>query len=247
MSDEHTLFPQTLSGHILLSTDTFDWDTFKLQFFDNWQTEVTEEPVEDNLIFQLGEITVTLSLIKKTVPEAIDTAENNYLWINAAEAIGSHKAHVALGVIGADNPLQRHILFTMTAASIMSQENAIGLYQYPVTRKASDYIEAAMSLKQDNFPVTIWVFAGFYKGKLGKICCYTYGLEQFGREEVEILDSDADMVMIYQFIYQIIGYLIAQNGTLNDGEAIGFSKEHSYDVTRSPGAALERTTVKISF
>ena len=134
MSDEHTLFPQTLSGHILLSTDTFDWDTFKLQFFDNWQTEVTEEPVEDNLIFQLGEITVTLSLIKKTVPEAIDTAENNYLWINAAEAIGSHKAHVALGVIGADNPLQRHILFTMTAASIMSQENAIGLYQYPVTR-----------------------------------------------------------------------------------------------------------------
>lgn len=247
MSDEHKLFPQTLSGHVLLSTDTFDWDVFKLQFFDDWQVEVAEDPVEDNLIFQLGEITVTLSLVKKPVPEAAETAENNYLWINAADAIREHKAHVALGIIGADNPLQRHILFTMAAASIMHQENAIGLYQYPVTRKASDYIEAAISLKQDNFPVTIWVFAGFYKGALGKICCYTYGLEQFGKEEVEILDSDADMVMIYQFIYQVISYLIAQNGTLNEGEAIGFSKERSYDVTRSPGAALEGTTVKIKF
>ncbi len=247
MSDEHTPFPQTLSGHILLSTDTFDWDTFRLQFFDDWQTEVTGEPVEDNLIFQLGEITVTLSLIRKTVPEAIETAENNYLWINAAEAVRKHSAHVALGIIGADNPLQRHILFTMTAASAMRQENVIGLYQYPVTRKASDYIDAAMSLKQDNFPVTIWVFAGFYKGELGKICCYTYGLEQFGKEEVEILNSDADMVMIYQFIYQIVGYLIAQNGTLNDGEAIGFSRERSYEATRSPGVAIQGTTVKISF
>ena len=54
-------------------------------------------------------------------------------------------------------------------------------------------------------------------------------------------------MLFRSFIYQIIGYLIAQNGTLNDGEAIGFSKEHSYDVTRSPGAALEGTTVKISF
>lgn len=247
MNDEHTLFPQTLSGHILLSTDTFDWDTFKLQFFDDWQVEVTEEPVEDNLIFQLGEITVTLSLIRKTVPEAIETAENNYLWINAADAIRAHKAYVALGIIGADNPLQRHILFTMAAASAMRQEHAIGLYQYPVTRKAADYIEAAMSLKQDNFPVTIWVFAGFYKGALGKICCYTYGLEQFGKEEVEILDSDADMVMIYQFIYQVIGYLVAQNGTLNEGESIGFSKERAYDVTRSAGVAIEGTTVKINF
>lgn len=247
MSDEHTSFPQTLSGHVLLSSDTFDWDTFKLQFFDDWQVEVDEEPVEDNLIFQLGEITVTLSLIKKNVPEAIETVENNYLWINAANTIREHKAHVALGIIGADNPLQRNILFTMAAASMLRQENAIGLYQYPVTRKASDYIEAAMSLKQDNFPVTIWVYAGFYKGELGKICCYTYGLEQFGKEEVEILDSDADMVMIYQFIYQVIGYLITQNGTLDNGEAIGFSKERSYDVTRSQGVALEGTTVKINF
>lgn len=247
MSDEHTSFPQTLSGHVLLSSDTFDWDTFKLQFFDDWQVEVDEEPVEDNLIFQLGEITVTLSLIKKNVPEAIETVENNYLWINAANTIREHKAHVALGIIGADNPLQRNILFTMAAASMLRQENAIGLYQYPVTRKASDYIEAAMSLKQDNFPVTIWVYAGFYKGELGKICCYTYGLEQFGKEEVEILDSDADMVMIYQFIYQVIGYLVAQNGTLNEGESIGFSKERAYDVTRSAGVAIEGTTVKINF
>ena len=68
MSDEHKPFPQTLSGQILLSTDSFDWDVFKLQFFDDWQTEIPADPVEDNLIFQLGEITVTLSLIKKMCP-----------------------------------------------------------------------------------------------------------------------------------------------------------------------------------
>ena len=116
MSDEHKPFPQTLSGQILLSTDSFDWDVFKLQFFDDWQTEIPADPVEENLIFQLGEITVTLSLIKKNVPEAIETAENNYLWINAADAIKEHKAHITLGIIGADNPLQRHILFTMAAS-----------------------------------------------------------------------------------------------------------------------------------
>ena len=75
----------------------------------------------------------------------------------------------------------------------------------------------------------------------------TYGLEQFGKEEIEILDSSADMIMIYQFIYQIIGYLIVQNGQLNDGEAIGFSNQRTYSVTRSPGTVMKGITVKIDF
>ncbi len=247
MSEMGKNFAPTLSGSILLTACSCDWDLFRMQFFDDWNVEIDAEPVSDNLIFNLGEVTVTLSLMNELVPQAWETAENNYLWPEAADVIQTHQAHIVLGVIGADHPLQRHILFTMAAASLMRQEQAIGLYQYPVTRKASDYIEAAMALKQDNFPVTNWVYTGFYKGNSGLLCCYTYGLEQFGKEEIEILDSTADMIMMYQFIYQVVGYLIAQNGQLNDGEAIGFSEERSYGVTRSPGAVMEGTTVKIDF
>ena len=247
MSDNQKSFPPTLSGSILLTSCACDWDLFRMQFFDDWHIEVEAEPVSDNLIFSLGEVTITLSLIDALVPQAWETAGNNYLWPEAAEAIQAHQAHIVLGVIGAGHPLQRHILFTMAAASLLKQENAIGLFQYPVTRKASDYIEAAMALREDNFPVTIWVYAGFYQGSSGALCCYTYGLEEFEKEEIEILDSSADMIAMYQFIYQVIGYLIAQNGQLNDGEAIGFSKEHSYAVTRSEGAVMEGTTVKIQF
>lgn len=247
MSTEQNNFAPTLSGHILLSSDTCDWDMFKMQFFDDWQVEVDAEAVEDNLIFNLGEITVTFSLVRELVPAALETADNNYLWDNAADAIRTHQAHIILGIIGAEHPLQRHILFTMAAASMLKQENAIGLYQYPVTRKAADYIEGAMTLKQDNFPITNWVYAGFYKGDSGLLCCYTYGLEQFGKEEIEIIDSHADMIMIYQFIYQVAGYLVAQNGTLEEGESIGFSEDRAYPVSRSAGAALEGTTIKIQF
>ncbi len=247
MSENEKSFAPTLSGSILLTACSCDWNLFRMQFFNDWNVKIDAEPVSDNLIFNLGEVTITFSLINELVPQAWETAENNYLWPEAADVIQTHRAHIVLGVIGAEHPLQRHILFTMAAASMMHQKHAIGLYQYPVTRKASDYIEAAMSLNQDNFPITNWVYTGFYKRNANLLCCYTYGLEQFGKEEIEILDSSADMIMIYQFIYQIIGYLIVQNGQLNDGEAIGFSNQRTYSVTRSPGTVMKGITVKIDF
>ena len=121
MSEMGKNFAPTLSGSILLTACSCDWDLFRMQFFDDWNVEIDAEPVSDNLIFNLGEVTVTLSLMNELVPQAWETAENNYLWPEAADVIQTHQAHIVLGVIGADHPLQRHILFTMAAASLMRQ------------------------------------------------------------------------------------------------------------------------------
>lgn len=249
MSESIHTFPMTLSGKILLSTPEFDWDVMRVQFFDDWQVEIENEPTEDNLIVPFGDgtVTVTLSLIRKTVPEAYETADYNIFWPNATEEVARHQAYVVIGVIGAANPLQRHVLFTMFAATALKQPNAIGVYQFPVARKASDYMEGALALKQDNIPLTNWVFVGFHESDAGKLCCYTYGLTQFERNEIEIIDSNASIEQMFSFIYQVIEYIVSQGGTLNDGESIGFTEDNAYLCTLSEGVVLDGDTVKIAF
>ena len=57
-------------------------------------------------------------------------------------------------------------------------------------------------------------------------------MDVFGKEELEVLDADADPLAIREFLVSLAGYVIGSDVTLNDGETIGFSQG---DRHRIPG------------
>ncbi|MNI86428.1 hypothetical protein D3C73_1435240 [compost metagenome] len=76
---------------------------------------------------------------------------------------------------------------------------------------------------------------------------YTNGLKPFGKEEIEIVDSQADPADLREFLIDISNYVIQYNVTLRHGETIGFSEEQKLTITRSEGVYVDGESLKIGF
>ena len=56
------------------------------------------------------------------------------------------------------------------------------------------------------------------------MCAYTYGLQAFGKREMEVLNSAASPQQLHDFLYALASYVLDQDVTLNDGETFFGSK-----------------------
>lgn len=101
-------------------------------------------------------------------------------------------------------------------------------------------------LHEDMLPIFNWIWFGLY-GSEGGLCGYTDGLEQFGREEIEVMDTDAAPEDLRNFMVGIVSYVLENNVELHDGETIGFSEEDKHSITRSKSDVLPGMTLKISY
>lgn len=81
----------------------------------------------------------------------------------------------------------------------------------------------------------------------GGLCGYTEGMRAFGKDEMEVLDADAEPGDLRGFLLDIADYLLENDVTLHDGETIGFSQEDKHAITRSGGVFLPGMTLKIKY
>ena len=79
------------------------------------------------------------------------------------------------------------------------------------------------------------------------MCGYTEGLTAFGKDEIEVLNTQAQPGELRGFLGDIAYYLITEDVTLRDGETIGFSEDQRLPITRSAGAAVDGMSLKIGF
>ena len=62
------------------------------------------------------------------------------------------------------------------------------------------FLAAASSASpEDLFPIYNLVWIGIYNGKKG-LCAYTGGMRYFGYDEMEVLDSQADVQTLHEFL-----------------------------------------------
>lgn len=98
----------------------------------------------------------------------------------------------------------------------------------------------------DMLPLLNLVHFGLIRTENG-MGAYTYGLRAFGKDEIEILDSQASPSELRDFLIEISGYILEQDVTLRDGETIGFSAEQRLSITRSAGVYVNGDSLKIQF
>lgn len=240
-------------GFVLLSEDEWDKEQLIRDLKEEWDIDAVEddgdEIQDDALAFQVGDMIAVASVMHAPVPdgEAEVNAENNYMWPEAVDAAKTHKAQITVAVMGNDAGLkERGELYVKLAACCCRQKRATGIYTSGTVFEPSFFYKFAGMMKDGEFPIFNLIWFGLYRSERG-VCGYTYGMECFGKDEMEVLDADAEPSDVQNFLSSMAAYVIEYDVTLNDGETIGFSADDKHAITRSEGAALPGMTLKIEY
>ena len=257
--EEKTDRKGSFAGSVLLSKAEWDKEQLIRNLREEWGI-VDEEPDEgdeddensdDAVVMRVGGMMLIVTLFHGHIPdnEAEINAENNYMWPEAVEVAKAHKAHIVVAVLGEEEKLlERGKLFTKAMAVCCKQKYATGVYTSGVVFEPRFYEGLADMLKKDELPIFNWVWFGLYRSE-GGLNGYTYGMDVFGKEEMEVLNTDAEPEELRDFLASLASYVLACDVTLQDGETIGFSADDKHTITRSPGVSLpeEQMTLKIGY
>ena len=244
------------TGFVLLSKGEWDKAQFIRDMKEKWDITVdeydaSEEKDDDALVFEVGDMLAAVSLATYPIPggEAEANAENNYMWADAVQAAKEHCAHIMVAVLGKEEDLlEKGKLYTKLLAACCGQQYATGVYTSGVVFEPRFYEGFAGMLKEDELPIFNWIWFGLYHSE-GGLSAYTYGMDVFGKPEMEVLDADADPNDLRDFLASLVSYVLENDVDLQDGETIGFTAEDKHAITRSPGVGLPegQMTLKISW
>ena len=244
------------TGFVLLSKGEWDKQQFIRDMQEKWGITVdeysaSEEKDDAALVFEMGDMLAAVSLADCPIPdeEAEANAENNYMWEDAVKVAREHRAHILVAVLGKEKDLlEKGRLFTKVVAVCCRQKYATGVYTSGVVFEPQFYEGFADMLKGDKLPIFNWIWFGLWRNEKG-LNGYTYGMEVFGKDEMEVLDTDADPYDLLDFLASLASYVLENDVELHDGETIGFTADDKRAITRSPGVGLpeEQMTLKISW
>ena len=244
------------TGFVLLSKAEWDKKQFIRDMKEKWDIAVdeydeSEEKDDDALVFEVGDMLAAVSLSNYPIPggEAEANAENNYMWEDAVKVAKEHRAHLMVAVLGKEEDLlEKGKLFTKVVAACCRQKYATGIYTSGVVFEPRFYEGFADMMQEDELPIFNWIWFGLWRDENG-MNGYTYGLDVFGKDEMEVLGTDAKPSDLRDFLASLVSYVLENDVELHDGETIGFAADDKHTITRSPGVGLpeEQMTLKISW
>ena len=244
------------TGFVLLSKAEWDKAQFIRDMKEKWDIAVdeydaSEEKDDDALVFEVGDMLAAVSLNNYPIPggEAEGNAENNYMWEDAVKVAKKHRAHLMVAVLGKEEDLlEKGKLFTKVVAACCRQEYATGIYTSGVVFEPRFYEGFADMMQEDELPIFNWIWFGLWRDEHG-MNGYTYGMASFGKDEMEVLGTDAKPSDLRDFLASLASYVLENDVELHDGETIGFAEDDKHTITRSPGIGLpeEQMTLKISW
>ncbi len=196
-----------------------------------------------------GEL-AAIALMPAPIPaEEIESMfEYSYLWRDAEKETKEHTQHAIVTLLSSKNAtVERYSILTKINASILkTSETAIGVYQGAQTLLLSKnlYIDFADFLREEQLPIQLWVYIGIFNGEV-KSSIYTYGMKEFGKSEIEIIDAPMNGEELYEFLLSILAYVLEYDVTLKDGETIGFTEEQKIKITESKAIYLDGKSLKL--
>lgn len=240
------------AGFVLMSKSQWDKQQFISDLKEKWSITAEEDEEykrDDSVVFEIDDMIAAVSLMPYPIPdgEAEINAENNYMWPEAVEIAKEHSAHIMVAVLGQeDDVIQKGKLFTKLVATCCNQKYATGVYTSGVVFEPVFYEGFANMMKEDELPIYNWIWFGMYRNENG-LSAYTYGMNVFGKDEMEVLDANAEPEELRDFLAGLTFYVLESNVELKDGETIGISADDIHIIQRSEGVSIPGMTLKISY
>lgn len=247
--------PGTFVNFVLLEEVAWDKEAFLEQLKADWGIEPEdaddkdEEEKEDMILFPYQGAMVTVSLMPTPVPggEAEYHAGSNYRWPEAADTAKKHKAHLMVAILGTQiDTKEAAKLLVKVVTSCCKMGNVLGVYANKTVYQPEFYVDCSEMMKDGMLPIMNLVWIGLYGSKDG-ISAYTYGMNDLGYDEMEIINTSAQPNDIIGALLDICIYVAGSDVILRDGETLGFTPKQKFSITRSKGVAVDGESLKIGF
>lgn len=239
------------TGSVLLSKNKRNKEKLIHDLKAMWDIDVQEEDEEHDyaLVFEMDGMKAILGLMPYPVPdgEAENAAKYNFMWEDAVNSAKNHTAHIIVAVMGKEEDVyEKGKLYVKILSACCEQPYVSGIYTSGVVFEPGCYEEFSNMMKDNLVPVYNWIWIGMYKNENG-INAYTYGMDVFGKDEMEILGAQDNPNDIYDFLANIASYVLEFDVVLKDGDTIGNTEDDKHKITRSEAVSLDGVSLKISY
>ena len=216
-----------------------------------WELDVMDIEGDDELAtFKVGDELVAISMMPVPIPnsEFESMYSYSYLWKNVENETKEHTNHVIVSILSSDIPMvEKYSLLTKVNSSILRTcEDAIGIYQGSATLLLPKELYIAFSelLLSDMLPVQLWVYIGIiYNNERTSV--YSYGMQEFGKSEIEVLETAMSNGELYDMFTNILNYVLDYDVTLKHGETIGFSEDEKIKIIQSEAVYVDGNSLKL--
>jgi Domain of unknown function (DUF4261) len=177
-------------------------------------------------------------------------ADLAWLWKNAAPEALRHQSQVVISVIGtATKTVELYKILTKVAGATLENTNAVGYFvndRYLLLPK-NFVLSAARNMQNEGIlPLYCWVYFGMLQ-ETDRSSGYTYGLHDFGMQEMEVVNSQNTLTEVHSMLYELTGYLLQKNVRLQDGQVFEGLEDLKLPVRLSKAAFLQGETMKLEF
>ncbi|SHN17724.1 DUF4261 domain-containing protein [Mucilaginibacter sp. OK098] len=247
---------ESKQSNILLAMPIFkSGDSYQLdKVIDNietfWNLTVTDIEGDDKAAsFTISGESIAIANMPVEIPwgDIEGTAQYAYNWPSALKDLEVHTGHAIVSIMASQkSPIERFKILSKVLGSILLTSNAIAIYQgtQSLLIPRNQYLDHIEELKENGSPVALWIYIGLRKLSTGN-CAYTYGLKEFEKNEIEIVDSKLSLEELFDFIFNITSYIISSDVTLKSGETIGLTAEQKIPIKLSKGEFVERQSFKL--
>ena len=240
-------------GMIMLrDEDTFNTESFTADLNKYYGENIQDHAGDNNsFVFTFDGETVAIAHMPVPIPsgDIEGSAQYAYNWQTALEDTKGHKSHLIVSLMrGGKDQIKRFRIFTQVLCSLLRTTNAIGVYkgnQSLLIRK-DDYLNEADLMDEDYLPLNLWIYIGLRATGSGN-SGYTYGLKEFNKTELEIVNSSKSVEDIRGFLFNIAHYVLDYDVTFKNGQAVGLSKEQKIAISLSKGRFVEGDTFKLAY
>jgi hypothetical protein len=240
-------------GMVLLQdTNTFNIDTFSMDFSSFYGDNIQEQ-TGDNSSFVItidGEM-IAIAHMPVPIPsgDIEGTAQYAYNWGTALEDANEHKSHLIVSLMkGGQDQIKRFKIFTKVICSLLRTTNSIGVYKgnQSLLIPKDDYLSETELMSDNYLPLNLWIYFGLRTTDNGK-SGYTYGLKEFKKKEMEVLNSVKSLEDIRGFLFNITHYVLDYDVTFQDGQTCGLSEEEKIAISISKGKFVDGETLKLAY
>jgi len=237
---------------LLEEPNSFDLKGTVNELKTKWKLKVNNNDADnETAVLEIDNYRIAIASMPIPIPEneVEKTAEYNYFWENGVEETAKHKGHIIVSIMDTGkNAVQENLLFSKIVSAVMNNSKSLGIYigGRTLILKKEFYQANVDMMGEDDLPLYNWIYFGLRQEK-GKQSVYTYGLADFGKKEMEIVDSDNSLEELGEMMSNLANYVIAYDVTLKDGETFGLSAEQKLKISESKGRFLEGKTLKIKY
>lgn len=240
-------------GMVMLhDTMGFDVNRFNDDFVSQYGRHITQGTGgSSSLVFTVEGEMVVIGHVEAPIPsgDIEGTAQYAYNWQTALEDLKGHKSHLIVSLMrGSQDAIKRFKIFTQVISSLLRTTNAIGVYKgnQSLLIPKQDYLIESEMMGENVLPLNLWIYFGLRVTDSGN-SSYTYGLKEFGKTEMEIINSRHDLEEVRGFLFNIAYYVIEHNVSFQNGQTVGGSEDEKIKITLSKGEFVAGETFKLGY